>query len=67
MYEPELVRFSPVERRLLSDLAAAQGMSVEDLIRDALMLPPCEPGTHPRHLRIVRGGGERHTTSRLAL
>jgi hypothetical protein len=66
MYETEQVRFSPVERRLLRDLAAAEGVSVEDLIRDALTLPPCESGTHP-HLRIVRGGGESHTTGRLAL
>jgi len=67
MFEPQLVRFSPVERRLLTALAAAQGMSVEDLIRDALTLPPCEPGTRSRHLRIVRGGDELHTASRLAL
>jgi hypothetical protein len=66
MYEPQLVRFSPVERRLLRDLAAAQGMSIEDL-RDALTLPPCAPGTRVRHLRIVRGGDELHTASRLAL
>ena len=69
MYEAQAVRFSPVERRLLRDLARAQGMTVEDLIREALTLPLCEPGTRSRHLRIVRrsDGDETHTTSRLAL
>jgi hypothetical protein len=30
--DAELVRFSPVERRLLADLAAVQGVSLESLI-----------------------------------
>jgi hypothetical protein len=67
MLEP--VRFSPLEHRLLSDLSAAQGMSVENLIRESLTLPPYEPETRVRHLRIVRrsDGDEIHTTSHLAL
>jgi hypothetical protein len=48
------VRFSPEERRLLEDFARVSGMTIEELIREALFLPPIEPRAR-RHLRIVHG------------
>jgi hypothetical protein len=63
----EFVRFSSVERKLLSDLAAVQEVSVESLIREALNLPPYKPERRPRHLRIVRRRDDARTTGRLAL
>jgi Family of unknown function (DUF6290) len=48
------VRFSTEERHLLEDFAKISGVTVEDLIRQALFLPPVEARTQ-RHLRIVRG------------
>lgn len=65
--DAELVRFSPVERRLLADLAAAEGVSVESLIREALTLPPYAPEKRRRHLSIVRLRDGGHTSSRLKL
>jgi hypothetical protein len=65
--DAEHVRFSLVERRLLSDLAAAQGVSVENLIRETLNLPPYAPEKRPRHLRIVRRRDDPHSSSQLAL
>jgi len=65
--DEETVRFSATERRLLADLAAVQGVSVESLIREALTLPPYEAEKRPRHLHIVRLRGEAHTSSRLRL
>jgi hypothetical protein len=65
--EGELVRFSPVERRLLADLAAAEGVSVETLIREALTLTPYVPEKRRRHLSVVRLRDGGHTSSRLRL
>jgi hypothetical protein len=65
--EGELVRFSPVERRLLADLAAAQGVTVETVIREALtLLPYATPEKRRRHLSVVRLRDVPHT-SRLRL
>jgi hypothetical protein len=50
------VRFSPAEHRLLANLAAAQGMTVETLVRDALTLAPIDAGGAPTPpLRVVPG------------
>lgn len=48
------VRFSPGEHRVLRDLAAAEGVDLEALIREALALPPLEAFLHEAHLRLVR-------------
>lgn len=51
-----VVRFSPAEHRLLANLAAAQGMTVEALVRDALTLAPIDArGAPTTPLRVVRG------------
>jgi len=51
------VRFTPTEHRVLRDLAAASGLEVEALIREALMLPPLEDQVAEAHLHLVRGAG----------
>jgi hypothetical protein len=48
------VRFSPEERHLLEDFAKISGVTVEDLIRQALFLPPVDARAR-RHLHVVRG------------
>src|SRR3978361_1988960 len=48
------VRCSLEERRLLEDFAHISGVTVEELIREALFLPPLEPRGRG-HLRVVRG------------
>ncbi len=49
------VRLSLVEHRLLNDLAGAQGVSIETLVREALALAPFDARDHPaRRLQIVR-------------
>jgi hypothetical protein len=57
MSDPDIgtlsVRCSVEERRLLEDFAHISGVTVEELIREALFLPPLEP--RGRHLRVVRG------------
>jgi hypothetical protein len=57
MSDPDIgtlsVRFSVEERRLLEDFARISGVTVEELIREALFLPPLEPRAR-RHLRVVR-------------
>jgi hypothetical protein len=58
MSDPDIgtlsVRFSVEERRLLEDFAHISGVTVEGLIREALLLPPLEARAR-QHLRIVRG------------
>jgi hypothetical protein len=49
------IRFSPPEHRLLEDLAAAQGVDLETLIREALTFGPIEADAAAPRLRIVRG------------
>ncbi len=49
------VTFTPAEHRVLRDLAAAEGIDVEALIREALALPQLPLGAAPSHLRLVRG------------
>jgi hypothetical protein len=51
------VRFSGVEHRLLDDLAAAQGVDVETLIREALTFAPIDGPGAARHLQVVRSEG----------
>lgn len=40
------VRFLPLERRVLDELAAAQGISLESSSREALTLAPYAPEPH---------------------
>jgi hypothetical protein len=56
------VRFSPEERLLLEDFARVSGMTIEELIREALFLPPIQPAA-PRHLRIVHGSAPDHSVA----
>jgi hypothetical protein len=49
------IRFSGAEHRLLDDLAAAQGVDIESLIREALTFAPIDPPGAERHLQVVRG------------
>jgi hypothetical protein len=57
MSDPDIgtlgVRFSVEERRLLEDFARISGVTVEALIREALLLPPLEARGR-QHLRVVR-------------
>jgi hypothetical protein len=53
------IRFSVAEHRLLDDLAAAQGVDVETLIREALTFSPIEAHGTPRHLQLVGGEARR--------
>jgi hypothetical protein len=46
------VRFSIEERRLLEDFARISGATIEELIREALFLPPIGARAR-RHLRLV--------------
>ena len=59
MSDPDIgtlsVRFSVEERRLLEDFAHISGVTVEELVREALFLPPLGARAQ-RHLRVVRGG-----------
>jgi hypothetical protein len=48
------VRLNPAEHRLLSDLAAAEGIDLEALVRDALTLAPLDPGGGRAHLQLVQ-------------
>ncbi len=50
------VRFSTAEHRVLNSLAAAQGVSAEMLVREALGLAPIDTHTPTaEHLEIVGG------------
>lgn len=56
------VRLSRAEHRLLSDLAAAEGIDLEALIREALALVPLGRDALRPHLELVpkAGGREPH-------
>ncbi|HTZ87419.1 MAG TPA: hypothetical protein VMB05_12200 [Solirubrobacteraceae bacterium] len=52
-----MVRLTSAEHRLLSDLAAAEGIEVEALVREALAFPPLESTPSMPHLHLVSGSG----------
>lgn len=60
------VRLSRAEHRLLSDLAAAEGIDLEALIREALALVPLDSGPMPPHLELVPKAGAREPRERPA-
>ncbi|HEX3910057.1 MAG TPA: hypothetical protein VHW67_05070 [Solirubrobacteraceae bacterium] len=49
------IRFSLTEHRLLGDLAAAHGVDLETLIREALTFGPVEAKAAAPRLRVVQG------------
>jgi hypothetical protein len=65
MSDPDIgtlsVRCSVEERRLLEDFAHISGVTVEELIREALFLPPLEARGRS-HLRVVRGAAGQSPT-----
>lgn len=51
------VRLSRAEHRLLSDLAAAEEIDLEALVREALALGPLDPDEAKPCLQLVEGTG----------